>query len=133
VAAEASTLAAVADALEAAAAAAVADALGAAADVAASGGGAAAAVYRGARASSARSTWARCADLQRCRERGGLARFFLNEAPATGVALARLQRSSVTYAGSRSQWPYPSKFLAGCGHAEARGVSRAGRYGKVGG
>ena len=43
-----------ADALEAAAVAAVADALEAAADVAASGGGAAAAVYRGARASSAR-------------------------------------------------------------------------------
>jgi hypothetical protein len=56
VAAVASTqwVAVVADALEAAAAVAVADALEAAADVAESGGGAAAAVYRGARASSAR-------------------------------------------------------------------------------
>jgi hypothetical protein len=50
VAAVGSTLAAVADALEAAAVAAVADA-----DVAVSGGEAAAAVYRGARASSART------------------------------------------------------------------------------
>ena len=68
--------------------------------VAASGGGAAAAVYRGARASSARPHRL-VALIYKGAESAVAWRIFLNEGPpTTGSALARLQRSSATYAGS---------------------------------
>jgi hypothetical protein len=59
----------------------------------------------------------------------GAASGLVNETPATGSALARLQRSPATYAGSRFSMAVPEQIFAGCDHAKTRGASRPGDMG----